>query len=193
MGLPEVEEITAGGAHTCARTADGEVFCWGDNTQGQLGDGTRVRSPVPLLLRGLGGAAAVRAGGTLTCVLLDAGTVSCWGGAPLAAADAAPAGSLEPQGVPDVEEGTAIAVGRANACAVVAGGAVKCWTPDATEASPVAEITDAVVIEAGDDHTCALLTNGAVWCWGEGARGQLGRGQTPGAPGGGSAPGPAVW
>jgi len=51
-GLTGVVELTAGRAHTCARTARGQVWCWGDNSLGQLGDGTaRERlAPVPVKL-----------------------------------------------------------------------------------------------------------------------------------------------
>jgi alpha-tubulin suppressor-like RCC1 family protein len=40
-----------GGAHSCARRADGTVWCWGANTSGQLGDGVTLSSPRPLLAR----------------------------------------------------------------------------------------------------------------------------------------------
>jgi alpha-tubulin suppressor-like RCC1 family protein len=40
LGLTNVVELTAGNVHTCARTYSGGVYCWGDNTTGELGDGT---------------------------------------------------------------------------------------------------------------------------------------------------------
>jgi len=45
--LTDVKAIAAGGSHTCAIVQDGTVFCWGDDSIGQLGDGTVVLSGVP--------------------------------------------------------------------------------------------------------------------------------------------------
>jgi alpha-tubulin suppressor-like RCC1 family protein len=48
-----VMQVEAGGAHTCARTADG-VFCWGENTSGQVGDGTMATpKPTPTAVHGI--------------------------------------------------------------------------------------------------------------------------------------------
>lgn len=70
--------VTVGWDHTCAWFADGTAKCWGDNSKGQLGDGTLdYRSgAVPILQTNI---AKVVAGGIHTCALLKDGTVSCWG------------------------------------------------------------------------------------------------------------------
>ncbi len=48
-GLTKVTALIAGAASTCAKTADGEVWCWGDNMMGQLGKpGTSEPSATPL-------------------------------------------------------------------------------------------------------------------------------------------------
>jgi alpha-tubulin suppressor-like RCC1 family protein len=47
-GLTDAVEIAAGYAGSCARRANGSYVCWGDNTYGQLGDGTRTNSSVPV-------------------------------------------------------------------------------------------------------------------------------------------------
>src|ERR1051326_9630818 len=45
-------EISAGFGHSCGRTQNGAVYCWGDNSVGQLGDGTTTDRPVPTLVAG---------------------------------------------------------------------------------------------------------------------------------------------
>ena len=72
--------ISAGDAHTCALSADaGSVFCWGDNSAGQLGDGTltgHAQAPAtPVVTNALG----ITAGRAHTCALMNDHTVMCWG------------------------------------------------------------------------------------------------------------------
>jgi alpha-tubulin suppressor-like RCC1 family protein len=50
-GLADVEDISAGAVHTCARRANGTVVCWGGNTSGQLGDGVQLTVGSPQLVR----------------------------------------------------------------------------------------------------------------------------------------------
>ena len=74
--------ISAGGLHTCAVRDDGSVACWGENGNGQLGDGTTTNRDSPTQTASLGAgrtAVAISAGGQHTCALLDDGSVTCWG------------------------------------------------------------------------------------------------------------------
>lgn len=71
----------AGADHTCALLNSGAVWCWGDNSKGQLGDGTNVSRLKPALVASIGGFAVSLASGTgHTCALLSPARISrCWG------------------------------------------------------------------------------------------------------------------
>jgi hypothetical protein len=61
-GLEEATAVTVGAMHACVLLADGDVACWGENTHGQLGDGTRQERTRPVLATVLAGEPA-RSGG----------------------------------------------------------------------------------------------------------------------------------
>jgi len=50
-GAPDFVSLAASGAHTCAVSAGGDVYCWGYNLDGQLGDGTRSNRTRPVAVR----------------------------------------------------------------------------------------------------------------------------------------------
>ena len=123
-----VVEIEAGYLQTCALTGAGGVKCWGDNTYGGLGNGTRTSSSVPLDVTGLtSGVAAISSNGGGACALMTAGSLECWGGGYGALLTGTVNGSLTPVAISGLEGVSAIAVGGSHACAIVTGGAVKCW------------------------------------------------------------------
>lgn len=75
-----VQGLAAGNLHTCALTSAGAVFCWGANSDGQLGNGSTARGETPVGVYGLtAGIKAIDAGYNFTCALTTAGGVMCWG------------------------------------------------------------------------------------------------------------------
>src|SRR5262249_18444243 len=70
--------ITAGGEHTCA-VVSGLIKCWGDNEEGQLGDGTIVERHSPVPVSGLSGEPEMLTAGYFHTCALIAGGVQCWG------------------------------------------------------------------------------------------------------------------
>jgi alpha-tubulin suppressor-like RCC1 family protein len=87
VGLPAPAVlIFAGGdckcdGHEMVLLSNGEVWAWGDNDDGQLGNGTESYSDVPVQVDGLNNVTAVAAGGSVSYALESSGKVWKWGGA----------------------------------------------------------------------------------------------------------------
>jgi len=79
LGMTDAVELVMGRYHVCARQADGDVFCWGRNEYGQIGDGTLAARNAPYPVPLPRPAVHVAAGGYHSCALLDDDQVFCWG------------------------------------------------------------------------------------------------------------------
>jgi alpha-tubulin suppressor-like RCC1 family protein len=176
--------LSAGVNHTCALTPTGGARCWGYNAFGQLGDGTTTDRSTPVDVSGLtSGVASIVAGGNHTCALQTDGALKCWG--LNSNTGALGDGSMVDSAIPVDVEGLGpgqvlqVAAGGAHTCAVVVGGAVRCWglnvygqVGDGTtdNASAPREVVDfasgATLVTAGNEHSCALTSDGEVRCWG---------------------------
>jgi serine/threonine-protein kinase len=188
--LADVVEISAGpsGHHTCARTRDGAVFCWGDDREAQLGVGSTEARVGAFEVQKLEHAKQVVAGNAHACAITEGGRVSCWGKAML----------LRPTPVLGLADVTALAAGGRFACAQHATGALECWGDDDAgqlgtaqrDAALAAKIDGLPAVDrvaTGTAHACAISreipgAEPAVWCWGANDLGQLGDGTTDRAP-----------
>lgn len=184
--------VRAGNAHVCAMGADGRVFCWGNNSLGQLGNGANVDSSVPGPVVGVSSATAISAGAAHGCAVTSGGSVECWGRNNYGQlGDGTAVDSNLPVTVEGIATAVDVAAGYFHTCALLAGGGVACWgrggygalgngnSADSTVPILLASLPGAVAIAAGQDHSCALLADGTVRCWGAGANGQLGHGSSP--------------
>jgi len=80
QGLPGPPRVLAAGAvHTCALLTDGRAFCWGQNFQGQLGDGTTQNRNTAVAVTGGLRFSEIYTGGAQTCGITTDGTEYCWG------------------------------------------------------------------------------------------------------------------
>ena len=196
-----VATFDGGDQHTCVLTTAGGVQCWGDNSYGQLGDGTTTERTNPVDVVALtGGVTAIAAGGEHTCALTMSGGVQCWGRNQWGQLGDGTGGTQDaframPAAVVGLgSEVVALSAGQYQTCALTILGAVTCWGKNengqlgdgqscgsvvCTTPTDVAGLTGGVAaVVSGGHHTCALTTTGGAKCWGWNNTGEVGDGTT---------------
>jgi alpha-tubulin suppressor-like RCC1 family protein len=192
-GITDATQIDVATYHGCLVRATGRVFCWGDNSWGQLGDDTydsRWRAARVVGSRNAN-VVQVGTGETFSCLLRETGRVFCWGSNFYAElGDGTIAASPWPVAVAGVAATTQLSVGQYHSCALRSSGRIWCWGYNSYGAlgnrttdtrllpGPVRNITDAVGVAAGGyfGSSCALRSNGRTMCWGSNISGEAGIG-----------------
>jgi alpha-tubulin suppressor-like RCC1 family protein len=188
-----------GGAHICALTTTGTVYCWGANSSGQLGNGTNTDSNIPVAVTMPTDVTftSISVGAYHTCGITTTGTAYCWGASgtfqlgdnpSINRNSNIPVAVVMPAGV----KFTAIAAGLNHTCALSTTGAAYCWgggyngelgngiggtSKIATAVTMPANVTF-TSIDVSNYHTCAISTAGSAYCWAKNDGGQLGDGST---------------
>lgn len=194
----QVTQVSAGNDHACALTSSGTVYCWGNNTEGQLGQGTSAgTSNVPLLVSGgtLAGTTVtdVSAGTSFSCAITPASATKthCWG---INTNGQMGDGSATERDSPVAVTGTVtsstpskVSSGASHSCVVATDGSAQCWglgtsgqlgnsasSTSTTSVTVVGLPSTTTSITGGGAFTCAATSAGTGYCWGLGTSGQLG-------------------
>jgi len=195
-------QVAAGTGFTCALSSAGAAYCWGLNTNGQLGNNSTTQSLVPVAVTTSGALSGVAltqigAGTSFACGLASTGTAYCWGlGTSGQLGNSATTSSSVPVTLPNGGvAGLQVAAGAAHGCALDNTGAGVCWglntngqlgngsttstdSPGLVTASGVLSGVNLTQIDGGNADTCAAAAGGAAYCWGINTNGELGNNST---------------
>ncbi len=199
-GVSKFTAMAAGKYHSLALTADGKLWAWGYNDDGQLGDGTNIdkSSPVEITPAGVS-FTAVAAGAWHSLALAADGKIWAWGynGYGLFG-DGDTVDSLIPKQVPlpaGVSKFTTVAAGYEFSLALADDGTLWAWGKNESgqlgdgsnvdKSSPVqvplpAGVSKFTAMAAGAYHSLGLADNGTLWAWGNNSDGRLGDGSNVG-------------
>ena len=159
--------------HHLALRADGIVWAWGKNSDGQLGDGSQTDRTSPVRIGGLSDVTQVAAGDRHSLALKRDGTVMAWGLSQGFSSDYSGNHSLAPTLIPEFSGATAIAASELQSFALKSDGTV--WS-NTYPGSSYPGLTQIVAIAAGRGHLLALRSDGTVWAMGDSWYGVLGDG-----------------
>ena len=151
--LAGVTAVSLAVVFSCARMRSGTAVCWGNNAEGNLGDGTMTNRPYPTAVKNsagtgpLTGVTEISARGIHVCAVLTNKTAQCWG---FNSAGQLGDGTVSVRMLPVVVKNSA----------------------------GTGALTGVTLVALGDYYTCAVLSSHTAYCWGTNSKGQLGDGTT---------------
>ena len=180
--------VSGGLTHGMALKSNGTVFTWGNNANGQLGDGTTVDSLTPKQVPTLSSVIAISAGANISMALKSDGSVWTWGYNFFGQlGDGTGTTRLSPVHV--LDDMAAISAGETSCMALKNDGTVWVWGYNTSGRLGINVIStytpmqipnfdNNIAIAAGWLHSMALKSDGTVWTWGSNNDGKLGDGTT---------------
>ena len=203
FGGGDWKEVSAIGPHACAINQDDQLFCWGENFHGQIGNGQSGWDKnvyAPTRIEGYEWS-FVSAGVFYTCGVRDDNTLWCWGMiSPVYLGAPSTASLMSPRQVYNDVDWISVATGRESEntlCGIKKDNGLWCWgfddwgqvgdgentgTPPSIGPVP-SQVTAPVqilngnkwaAVTMGNSHTCGLTLGGNLMCWGDNLKGQLG-------------------
>ena len=188
-GITGVQDVAGGIMHSVALLADGTVWAWGDNTYGQLGDGTSTGSAVPVQVVGLTDIVSIASGEYHCLAVRSDGTVWAWGRNQYGQiGDGSTTNRTSPVLVAGLTNVVAVSGGAQHSMALRSDGSVWAWGHNGYgqvgishmvyphEPVQVPGLSGVSAIACGGFHSLCVTADGIVWAWGQNNDGQLGRG-----------------
>ncbi len=196
LALASVSAASAspGPYHTCGLTTAGAAYCWGDNSRGELGDGSITLQAAPVPVAGGLTFQSITTGGLHSCGVTATADAYCWG-----ANDNGEIGNgtTTDQPQPALVSGghsfASVSAGTFFTCGVTTVGDAYCWgrnsfgqlgngssdeNPHSVPGLVLGAHTFATV-STGVDHACGVTAAGDAYCWGSNAGGALGNPTAP--------------
>ncbi len=185
------KRVSASQYFSLAVENDGSVEGFGQNVDGQLGDGTTINRSSPVKAAGLSSIIGVAAGWHHSLAVRSDGTVWAWGyNGNGELGTGSTSSSPTPLQIPGLKGFIAVAAGQWHSLGLKNDGTVWAWgfngngrlgdgsTTGRLVPVQVIGLTGIVAIAAGESHSLALKNDGTVWSWGYNGSGQLGNGTT---------------
>lgn len=185
-------DISHGYHSACGIQEDGSGWCWGDNGEGQFGNGTTGDESTPQPMSGAYKWKKIDVGWEFACGITDDGKLYCWGEGTEGqlGIGSTPATQLTPAEISGGGQWVDVSAGRVHACGIKSDHTLWCWGQQSSGrlgngATATSSISSPVLVNGGHtwkaigaatNQTCGIITDGKLYCWGSGTYGVLGNG-----------------
>jgi len=181
-------KVAVGNGHMCAISVDGELYCWGGNSNGTIGDGTTTNRSSPVHIDIPGTVRDIAVSAWHSCAVTTTDQAYCWGNNSNGRLGlGTKINHYTPQLLP-ISGIKQLSVSTYTGCALLNSGGVRCWgnngpsgrlgnnstTESLAPVTPNGLNSGVISLSVGEFHACALLESGGLSCWGSNSRSQLG-------------------